>query len=644
MAKFIVKSGVQAGREIAISGPRVLLGRGEDCDVVVSDVNVSRNHAQAVVINGSVSLYDLNSSNGTLVNGLPISRVVLLDGDEIRLGETILVFSDPDPGTTASRADWARASQFERTPAVAGDGLGAIEHTQLFEPISENAHIDALKEVYLKLKTVYRTFHEVAQSTNLKAVCEAIGRAVTLSTRVERLVVFLNAERSGGEWERYYVHTAPRLDARAASRPEQMTVVRRAAEDRHVIAANLDNGRLVFESGAANVLAIPIIRGGQVTAVLYADNPVAGDEVTKNDADLIATLALQLTIRLGQVEQVQQLKQENAQLRSKAEEEHAVIVQNQQMKQIMGATARVAESDSCVLVTGESGTGKELIARAIHNFSRRASRPLVAVNCAALHETLLESELFGHEKGAFTGAVERRIGKFELADGGTLFLDEIGDISAAAQAKLLRALQEGEIQRVGGNKTIKVNVRLIAATNKNLLEEVQKGNFRQDLFFRVKVIEMKLPPLRDRLDDVPPLAEYFLKQLRQKFPTPVKSIAPETMTLLMRYSYPGNIRELRNIIERGLVFANGEVLLPENLPSEVAQESPPEAAGGIAGILPMVTASGEPLSLADVEKQHIQMVLQHVRGNKLRAASILGISRTTLYEKLRAYGLAEAGA
>jgi DNA-binding NtrC family response regulator len=269
------------------------------------------------------------------------------------------------------------------------------------------------------------------------------------------------------------------------------------------------------------------------------------------------------------------------------------------------------------------------------------------VNCAALPETLLESELFGHEKGAFTGAVERRLGKFEQANGGTLFLDEIGDISFAAQSKLLRALQEGEITRVGGSRTIRVDVRVIAATNKDLLEEVKAGRFREDLYFRLKVIEITIPPLRERPDDIIALSEHFLRVLRQRIPTPVKSFAPETLEILKAYPYPGNVRELRNIIERGIVFANGEQMVRENLPSDVlrtvdllqpASNRPGGGASDQTGPA-YLDPNGVPLALDKVERIHIEHTLKFTRGNKVKAASLLGISRTTLYEKIRQYQL-----
>jgi two-component system response regulator HydG len=644
MPKFIVKHGAQPGLNIQMPGDKLVFGRTEDCDVMIADANVSRRHAQAVVLDGLVAVVDLNSSNGTFVNELPISRIFLMDGDEVRLGETVLVYSDEGelsrdlagaPTASSPRLSSAGAANHGPDAGPSSDA-DQINQTRLFAAIPEDVHADALKETYLKLKALYRVFHEVAQAQSLKDIFEAVARAVTVSVGAERIIFFLNAEKAGGGWERYLTHAAARLDAKAVASPESAEVLERVRDDQRLVLAHVNASRgTLFADKEANTLAIPLLRGGRLAAAIYVDNPQSAAAFTKDDVDFISTLALQVAIRLNQFEQVQQLKQENVQLRQKIDEEYAVVTRNERMRQIMVVTTRVAESDATVLVTGESGTGKELIAQSIHKFSRRRSKPLVAVNCAALPDTLLESELFGHEKGAFTGAVERRIGKFELADGGTLFLDEIGDISASAQAKLLRVLQEGEIQRLGGNKVIKVDVRVIAATNKDLSGEMQKGTFRQDLFFRIKVIEIPLPPLRERKDDIPVLAEYFLKQLRQKLPTTTKSIDPSAMECLMRYEYPGNIRELKNVIERGLVFAHGDSLMPEHLPLEVAAAA---AVGMLEGPDSVgIPAGSDPLSLAEVEKRHIQRVLQHVKGNKLKAASLLGISRTTLYEKLKEY-------
>lgn len=659
MPKLILTQGANPGQEVNVNGKMVVFGRSDECDVVLVDPNVSRRHAHAIMLNGMVALVDLGSSNGTLVNGIPISRIFLMDGDQVQMGGTVFQFLEDRelnaevgsvrPDNIGGTPRGVPSVPEDSEPITAGDPLS---HTKMFAPMAEDVKVDVLKDIYLKLKSLYRIFMEVAQAASLKEMFEAMGRGITLSTGVERVVFLLNAEKSGGGWERYFTHGSVRLSDQELGSAEFRPLVEQAASSKKAALARLgEDGSCVIGAADSNVLVVPLVKSGKVTAVVYADNPGSRNAITREDVDFLTTLALQVAVRLNQFEQVQQLAQENRELRRSLDEDFAVVVQNETMKRLMSVAERVAATDSTALITGESGTGKELIARTIHRFSSRGNKPLVAVNCAALPETLLESELFGHEKGAFTGAHERRIGKFELADGGTLFLDEIGDISAGAQAKLLRVLQEGELQRVGGNKNIKVDVRLVAATNKNLAEEVQKGTFRNDLYYRLRVIELNIPPLRQRADDIPALAEYFFKQLRLRINTPVKRIGASAMHALQNYPWPGNVRELRNVIERGLVFAFGDELLAEHLP--------PEFNGGSLTITPLpgvavpgaVSAGNghadgapapEPVSLAEMEKRHIQYVLKFVKGNKLKAAGLLGISRTTLYEKLKQYEL-EAG-
>jgi DNA-binding NtrC family response regulator len=314
-------------------------------------------------------------------------------------------------------------------------------------------------------------------------------------------------------------------------------------------------------------------------------------------------------------------------------------------RRVVELALKVARSDSTVLLLGESGAGKELVASAIHRASRRARGPFVCVNCAALTESVLESELFGHEKGAFTGAVERRVGRFELADGGTLFLDEVGEISLANQAKFLRALEQRRFERVGGTRPVSVDVRVIAATNRDLDAMMRRGEFREDLFYRLSVVQIGVPPLRDRLEDVPLLAEHFLSKFRFQMGRRVRGFAPEALAALSRYPWPGNVRELRNAIEHAVVLGEGELLGLGDLPPHVVQpraarEAPArpreEAAPPEAQPAPARAAAA---SLRDVERQAIVDALAATRGNKVRAASMLGIDRSTLYKKLKEYGI-----
>ena len=295
--------------------------------------------------------------------------------------------------------------------------------------------------------------------------------------------------------------------------------------------------------------------------------------------------------------------------------------------------ATVAPTEATVLITGESGTGKELVARALHSASARAEKPLVTVNCAALAENLLESELFGHEKGSFTGADRRREGRFAQANGGTLFLDEIGEMPLTLQSKLLRALQQGEVQRVGADAAITVDVRIIAATNRDLREEVAQKRFREDLYFRLNVICIEVPPLRDRAEDIPVLAAHFLERFASRNRKNVRGFSPQALACMLRYAWPGNVRELENAVERAVILCNGDLITERELPLVVTGPAPvderqPEADASLAG-----------LPLDTVERRAIEETLRQTGDNKSEAARQLGITRATLHNKLRKYGL-----
>ncbi|MBL5826796.1 sigma 54-interacting transcriptional regulator [Serratia fonticola] len=321
------------------------------------------------------------------------------------------------------------------------------------------------------------------------------------------------------------------------------------------------------------------------------------------------------------------LKSENQDLKQRLRfDQQNFIGRSEPMRKLLEMIAMIAPSDATVLISGESGTGKELIARAVHANSLRKERPLVSINCAALSESLLESELFGHEKGAFTGADKRREGRFMEADQGTLFLDEIGEVSPLMQAKLLRAIQEREIQRVGSNQTLSVDVRLIAATNRDLLADVEAGRFRQDLYYRLNVVTVDSPPLRARREDIPLLAMHFLAKFAERNRKPVKGFTPLAMDMLLKYPWPGNVRELENSVERGVILLSGDFISEKELPLSISQcvDVQPDRQCGQA-IQP----------LEQVEKQAILAALEQTAGNKTEAAKQLGITRKTLLAKLQ---------
>jgi len=321
------------------------------------------------------------------------------------------------------------------------------------------------------------------------------------------------------------------------------------------------------------------------------------------------------------------LREENVQLRETIDEFVAgdsIVGESPAMRKVMELAQHVARTDATVLIRGESGTGKELVARAIHSNSARRYAPIIAVNCGGLPETLLESELFGHEKGAFTGAQYRRKGRIEMADRGTLFLDEVGSISIKTQVDLLRVLETKSIVRIGGSSAIAVDFRVICATNEDLEKAVMEGRFREDFYYRVNVFTIEVPPLRTHRSDIPVLAQHLLERFARQMDTRVRSISPEAMALLVDYDWPGNVRELSNAIERAMVVGKGDAILPEDLP---------------LGSLARLSSGGLPDSLAEMEKRHIASVLARTGWNITRAAKLLGVDRATVYNKIRRYQL-----
>ncbi|MGA2957727.1 MAG: sigma-54 dependent transcriptional regulator [Thermodesulfobacteriota bacterium] len=327
------------------------------------------------------------------------------------------------------------------------------------------------------------------------------------------------------------------------------------------------------------------------------------------------------------------LREENLALRERLGDRFdfsKIIGKSEKMKELFDLLAQVAPTDATVLILGESGTGKELVANAIHHNSPRATQPFIKVACAALPETLLESELFGHEKGAFTGAIARKEGRFQLAHRGAILLDEVGEMSATTQAKILRVLQEKEFEPLGSTRVVKVDVRVIAATNKDLEKEIREGRFREDLFYRLNVVPVSLPPLRERKEDIPALASHFLSIYREKNKKELREISGKALDLLVRYDWPGNIRELENCIERAVVIARGEIIAPADLPPQIQALSSEKEDSEVR------FPSG--ISLQEVEKALILRTLEDTGGNRSRAAEILGINRRTLQMKLKEYG------
>ena len=420
------------------------------------------------------------------------------------------------------------------------------------------------------------------------------------------------------------------------------------AEDPHVV---ITEARLGTHSGLEllarmrkrNPNALVIITGalGTTQNVIESMRLGAYDFVRKEQLPFSLKIVVDTALRAAS--EMRRARQFEPSL-TVEQHEDSIVGQSSAMQEVFKMIGRISNSDAAVMITGESGSGKELVARAIHQYSARSDRPFLAINCAAIPENLLESELFGHEKGSFTGASTRRIGRFEQCDGGTLFLDEIGDMPLSLQSKLLRVLQDGTFSRVGGNDTVTTDVRIVAATNKNLEAEVAVKTFREDLFYRLNVVRLQLPPLRSRREDIPLLAEYFLKRIASQKLKPQLQLSQEAIELLENYPWPGNVRELENTIQRAAVLATSDVLLPKDLPlgqgtataiSEAAPATTPANLEAAAAAL-FEAAAGRPgLELLPwLEREFTRLAMESTGHNQVRAAKLLGITRATLRKRV----------
>jgi len=413
--------------------------------------------------------------------------------------------------------------------------------------------------------------------------------------------------------------------------------------EREPFAVLLTDLRLPKEDGLKLIVRAKALSKPPICILMtaYGSEEIAVEAMKQGADDYLAKGRLQideLELRISRALRRQSLETENAALRVQLDAKFGldnIVGESPAMKEVFEIVQQVAPSRATILIKGESGTGKELIAKAIHQLSPRARHPMVTVHCAALAPTLLESELFGHEKGAFTGAQERRIGRFEQAQGGTLFLDEIGEIDASIQVKLLRFLGERTFERVGSNKTLTADVRLVIATNKDLEALVRTGTFREDLFFRLRVVEITLPPLRERRQDIPLMAQRFLDEFAAENRKPVNGITSEALESLMQYHWPGNVRELRAAIEHAVVLCRGDKINPRDLPPDARTGKPGSPA--VAPTRPILAQAG--LTVQQAEKQLIIRALDEAKGNRTVAAQKIGMSRRTLHRKLHSYHL-----
>ncbi len=648
-ARLIVIDGPDLGREFDVPARGGGIGRGDDNAAQLSDPAVSRSHCTIEQRDGALCLVDEGSRNKTLVNGQLIALHRLEAGDEIVIGQTRLAFLPAD-GVAMTRP---------AAPARVTMEVGTRELMSLAGAPGEaraRRHLASLAGLGERLRS------EIGKGK------EAVARATA-----EACLAVLGADR-GFVITRDGGRATPIATAVVTGDPAGSSLVL----PRDIVDKVVGHGKAmaVEASGGGGpraALAVPLAIGDDI-AILWAERRGATPWESL-DVMAAACLAQIAGAALAAAETQGVLVRGQAALEERLGDGE-LIGRSPAALALLDLVARVAPTDATVLLGGESGSGKEMVSRAIHRGSRRAQGPCVAVNCAALTETLIESELFGHEKGAFTGATEKKIGRFEAADKGTLFLDEIGEMPLQLQTKLLRVLEERRFERVGGTKPVTVDVRLIAATNRDLGDMVRRGLFREDLFYRLSVVHTIVPPLRERADDIPMLAEHFLARMRHQVGRRVLGFRPEALRSLRAHSWPGNVRELRNAIERAVVLGRGEWIedgdLPPNLGGRVqpttrraATPTPPlgsmslTGASASSGSIHVPTISAAPLpaprepaeepvavppgvtarSLRELEREGIIAALAATGGNKAQAAAILEIDRSTLYKKLKEYGI-----
>ncbi|HEX8248828.1 MAG TPA: sigma 54-interacting transcriptional regulator [Pyrinomonadaceae bacterium] len=599
----------------------VTFGRAETNEIVLSDGDVSRCHCSIKEVNGSYYLTDLDSRNGTFLNNAPVKEAVLRHGDCIRIGKTLILFRTDDEQLSAIMP-FQDNFQF--------DNGALITRSEIRFAVEPNLHkmpqdLNALARLGRALNESRDTAH--LQSRFLEIILELMPAA-------ERGVILL-FEDNLNEPKSVSVVTRNPLDTEKVT--VSRTVTERVLNEKIALLSNdlrdqgLENAESLIAKRVAALLCVPL-QLNEVQGLIYLDSCQPDAKFTENHLQQLTAISVLVSAALEQRLSIQALEKENARLQTELEIETNLIGVSQEINKVFQLIKKVSPTDSNVLITGESGTGKELVAQTLHRNSRRTDKPFVAINCAVLNEHLLESDLFGHEKGSFTGAVAQKKGKLEIADGGTVFLDEVGELAPHLQARLLRVLQEREFQRVGGVLTLKTNVRIIAATNQNLQESVKKGTFREDLFFRLNVVQINVPPLRERKTDIPLLAQHFVNKYSERCNRKVVGLSKKAREVLSNYEWTGNVRELENVIERAIVLGSTETIMPEDLPDEIAEN---------AIFAEESAENGFHVQLKEAKRRIIMAALFEANGHYTEAANSLGIHPNNLHRLVKSLGIKE---
>ncbi len=627
--RLLVIAGPAKDSIIPLPEGEATLGRDPGNAVAVPDASVSRKHCLLrKEEDGRFQIKDLDSRNGTLVNGRAAKEQWLRHGDEIATGDSVFLFLvEEDEVVAASRVEFDEQQSTVETKLIHPRESVYLHPERLQRELPETSQMARNLNALLRISRVVHAIRDLEelQAQLLDLIFEVLP--------AERGAILL-AESGGQELNFLYART------RRARQPQLVrvsrTIVRQVMKDNVAIlgidvpsSGNLRKVESLVASEVMTLLCVPLSVFQRVIGCIYLDSTSAGDQFQEDHLELLTAIAGISAVALDNARRLQWLEEENQRLTTEVRQEQSLVGESARIKEIFQFLSRVASTESTVLIEGESGTGKELAARALHRNSHRATKPFVAINCAAIPETLLESDLFGHERGAFTGAAVQKKGRLEVADGGVVFLDEIGELAPALQVKLLRVLQEREFERVGGTHPIKIDVRLIAATNRDLSEAVRNGDFRQDLYYRLAVVKLTMPPLREHREDIPMLTRHFVQKYAKRSKVKAKPVSREAMAALVNYEWPGNVRELENAIERALVMGSSDAVLLEDLPeSLLEQESPAEMCEGKYHA-----------SVKELKKQLIMDAVEQTRGNYVEAAGMLGVHPNYLHRLIRNLGL-----
>ena len=563
-AELVVIAGPLLGSRFTLGADELRIGRASNSTICIPSHDAAWHHCSIRGIDGKYHLTDTQSGSGTYINGMLAKKQLLERGDHISIGETTFLFTTEESSPTPS---------------------------------------DTTSQTLLQACTVIHLVRAIA------AISEGSERCL-----LERQLIALLSDLMAIETGAILIGNGPeeleRIAASFALKPMIRTIVREGA---------------CFDP-QTRCLGVPLHVAGKLEGAIIVRCNAKGLTDLDAQRDALGAIAVLGASALQTARELEGLRVKANLFEEVLERNSGIVGESAAMKRLLSMVDRVGPQDTTVLLLGESGTGKELIARAIHRTSPRAKQPLIAINCAALTETLLESELFGHEKGAFTGAVAQKKGKLELAQGGAVFLDEIGELAMPMQAKLLRVLQEREFERVGGSQTIRLNVRLIAATNRDLSAEVRRGVFREDLYHRLNVVVLRSPPLRERPEDIPLLARYFVNRSSVRCHRRVQGISDEAERLLQAYDWPGNVRELENAIERAVVLGESDRILPEDLPETLFRHGDPQMA-------PIFASVGE------AKRESVIRAWAQANGDYKVAAQLLGLHPNSLLRLIRTLSL-----